>query len=107
MPGAARADGQDTVNTVHPATGTNCAEQPLIIATDEGSKNVFANTVGIVRISDNSEPHPFPGCSQHATPLVGGSSDVLVNFRGAGREGDAYSCEATITSGSKDVIING
>lgn len=107
MPAAARDSGTDSVDTVHPAAGKDCEKRPITIATDQGSGNVFVNGDGAVRVGDNCERHPFPSCSQHATPLVVGSGTVRVNNQPMGREGDTYACGATITSGSGNVNVGG
>lgn len=107
MPGVARKDGQDSVDTVHNSVGSECKDRPTTIATDKGSSTVFANNVGVVRKGDAVQRHTFPGCSLHAPPLSEGSSTVFVENQGIGRIGDTYGCGAEITSGSSDVIAGG
>ena len=114
MPEAARGNGTDSVNTVHPAVGDidpddgiACDEDPTTTATDACSSNVFVNGIGIVRESDSVQSHTFPGCASHAPGLSSFSSTVKVNGKGAGRKGDTYDCGAKITSGSADVKIGG
>lgn len=107
MPGIARKNGVDRVNTVHNVLGDDCNDAPIIIGTDEGSDNVFVNNVGAVRIGDAVEPHQFPGCSVHAPPLITGSRTVFVNNRGVGRVGDTYAGTEQIITGSTNVFADG
>ena len=114
MPEAARGNGSDSVNTVHPAVGDAdpddgiaCDASPTTTATDACSGNVFVNNIGAVRESDAVQSHTFPGCSTHAPGLSSFSSSVKINGKGAGRKGDTYGCGAKITSGSSNVKIGG
>jgi len=114
MPEAARGNGTDSVNTVHPAVGDAdpddgiaCDAAPTTTATDVCSGDVFAEGIGIVRESDAVESHTFPGCASHAPGLSSFSSTVKINGKGAGRKGDTYGCGALITSGASTVIIHG
>ena len=99
MPEAARKDGADTVGTGH-----GC---DAITVTNEGSNNVFANNIGIVRKDDENLSHLVPSggdCIPHTVPLSTYSSSVFINSLNAGRKGDFYGAEE-ITSGSPDVFI--
>lgn len=114
MPEAARGNGVDSVNTVHPAVGDldpddgiACDAAPTTTATDACSGNVFAEGNGIVRAGDAVESHTFPSCATHAPGLVSFSGTVFINGKGAGRKGDTYGCGAQITSGAGTVIIGG
>ncbi len=110
MPEAARGNGVDSVNTVHPAVGTiviGCDAAPTITATDVCSGDVFVEGEGIVREGDAVESHTFPSCATHAPPLTSFSSTVKINGKGAGRKGDTYGCGAVILTGSATVIIGG
>jgi len=107
MPAVARKDGVDTVDTVHNATGINCAVAPIITSTNIGSSTVFANGTGIVRVGDAVTSHTFPGCAEHAPGLSVGSPNVFVEGAAMGRKNDTYGCGAQITSGSANVFANG
>jgi uncharacterized Zn-binding protein involved in type VI secretion len=114
MPEAARGDGVDSVNTVHPAVGdldsddgVACDAAPTITATNVCSGNVFVNGIGAVREGDAVQSHTFPSCSTHAPPLVSFSGTVKINGKGAGRKGDTYGCGAIILTGSATVFIGG
>jgi uncharacterized Zn-binding protein involved in type VI secretion len=104
MPGVARKDGTDSVDSPD-GTGYNCAS-PTIQATDGGSLDVFVNGIGVVRENDPMTPHAAPGCSTHAPTLSTFSPTVFVNGLRIGRLGDAYDGDHIITSASTDVIVN-
>lgn len=110
MPEAARGDGVDSVDTVHPAVGTvviGCDEDPTTTATDECSDDVLIDGIGIVREGDAVESHTFPSCDEHAPPLTSFSGTVFINGKGAGRKGDTYGCGAEIITGAATVFIGG
>ena len=95
----------DVVNTVHvsvgdddPDDGIACDEETDDISTDKGSSTVFVEFHGVVREDDAVESHTIPGCSTHAPGLATYSSNVYVENKKVGREGDTYSCGAKITS---------
>ena len=71
----------------------------------EGSENVFANGLSVVRIGDRVESHGLPPHSP-SPPMVEGSSTVFVNGIEVCREGDAANCGDTIT-GSSNVSAGG
>jgi uncharacterized Zn-binding protein involved in type VI secretion len=108
MPAIARKNGTDTVNTVHGATGgRNCNASPTTTATSGGSVNVLVNEIGVVREGDVVAAHNNgSSCSTHAPGLTSFSGNVYANNKKIGRIGDAYSCGATITSGSPNVFAN-
>ena len=114
MPKVARKDAVDSVNTVHvsvgdadPDDGIACDAAPQTIATDEGSPNVFAEGVGVVRKDDKEQAHTFPGCATHQTGLATYSPNVYANGKNLGRLDDTYACGAKITSGVGTVFANG
>lgn len=98
MPAVTRKDGVDTIATNHGCDSTT--------VTSEGSSDVFANSIGIVRAGDLCEVHTIPAgivCVPHVVPLTSFSSTVFVNGKGTGRLGDEYTGH-TITSGSENVF---
>ena len=106
MPGLVRGDGQDEVNTVHPSIGgSSCDGSPDTIYTDECSDSVFVGDYGVVRLGDKVQMHTFPGCDMHDPALVVASSDIIIEGKGAAREGDTYACGAMIMTSSSDVVI--
>lgn len=115
MPPVARKNGTEPVNTVHVATGdadtedsSFCDVAPIITATAAGSGNVFANSIGVVRLGDAVAPHPIGGtCSPHSPGLAAGSGTVFANGKNIGRLGDTYGCGAVILSGSGNVFAGG
>lgn len=102
---AARGDGVDTVLS-NTGSGPLCL-LPLVTATNQCSGDVFANGTGIVRQDDIVEIHPSAGCGVDASPLTTFSTTVFINGKGAGRLGDQYTGDNTITSGSPSVFIGG
>jgi uncharacterized Zn-binding protein involved in type VI secretion len=100
MPAIARKNGVDSINTNHGCDSTT--------VTDQGSSDVFANGVGIVRAGDACETHKFPDgdCVPHTVSLSSFSNTVFVNGKGVGRVGDEYSGH-TIISGSGNVFAGG
>jgi uncharacterized Zn-binding protein involved in type VI secretion len=103
MPEAARGDGIDVVESLT-GTGFLCGS-PLTTATDECSPDVFANGTGIVREDDKVAPHPAAGCGPDESVLTTFSSTVYINGKRAGRKGDEYTPDNTITTGSPDIFI--
>ena len=71
----------------------------------EGSPNVFANGIAVVRIGDNYELHACPGSSPHSAVASSGSSTVFANGIAIHRVGDDISCGSTGADGSPDVYI--
>jgi uncharacterized Zn-binding protein involved in type VI secretion len=107
MPAVSRKDGTDKIVTGHPCT-------PVTV-TLQGSSNVFANNIGVVRLTDKLKPHTFgptyhkgrPNCNVvHTLPLTKASQTVFANNRGVGRIGDRYVRETLIT-GSPNVFAGG
>lgn len=101
MPEVARKDGSDSINTNHGCDGTT--------VTEEGSGNVFVNSIGAVRAGDLHRVHTVPAgpaCVPHALPLTSFSSTVYVNSKGVGRKGDEY-VGHILTSGSSNVFAGG
>ena len=98
MPAITRKGGSDTIATNHGCDATT--------VTSEGSSDVFANSIGIVRAGDLCEVHTIPAglaCVPHVVSLTSFSTTVFVNGKGVGRLGDEYSGH-TITSGSGNVF---
>ncbi len=102
MPAVARKNGEDSVNT--PDGGPNCG--PATFATDKGSDNVFANSIGVVRAGDKMKSHGDSDneCEPHAPALSTFSSTVFINGCGCGRKGDEYSLNHIISTGSPNVF---
>jgi uncharacterized Zn-binding protein involved in type VI secretion len=94
MPAVSRIG--DAVNTNHGCDGATTMAQ--------GSGNVFANNIGVVRRGDVDTVHAYGGrgCSaKHEVPLSAGSGTVFVNGRPLGRVGDG---SETLSSGSPNVF---
>lgn len=105
MPPAARGNGTDSVFS-KTGSGKDCPA-PLTTETDECSADVFANSDGVVREGDQVAGHPAAGCGPDESVLTSFSSTVFINNKGAGRIGDEYTGDNTITSGSSNVFIGG
>ncbi len=112
MPLVARKDQVDIVNTIHvsvgdadPTDGTACDADPQDIATLEGSSDVFAENVGVVRKDDNEVSHTIPGCSTHQTGLATYSDNVFANNLNIGRKDDTYGCGAQITVVTQSTVF--
>ena len=105
MPAAARGDSEDTVFS-NTGSGSQC-RSPITTSTDECSEDVFVNSIGIVREGDQVAAHPAAGCGPDESVLTSFSATVFVNSKGAGRIGDEYTGDNTITSGSSNVFIGG
>ena len=98
MPAVARKDGTDSIATNHGCDATT--------VTDQGSSDVFVNSIGAVRSGDLCAVHTIPSgpaCVPHTVSLSSHSSTVFVNGKGVGRLGDAYNGH-TLTSGSSNVF---
>ena len=97
MPPLARV-GVDTT-TGHPPY------PPVTFTT--GSNTVYCNNSKVVVLGSMHPPH---GCPDPKAPmpqyLTGGSSNVLIESKPAGRLGDMDSCPECISSGSGNVICN-
>jgi len=104
MPEVARKNGTDKVDTVHNSIGSQCKDAPTTIGTDKGSKDVFAEGVGVVRVGDAVEIHDLPGCTPHAPPLKDGSKTVFANGKPIGRKNDTYAGGEKILTGAGTVI---
>tara|TARA_R110002074_G_scaffold3462_1_gene18369 strand:- start:10678 stop:11484 length:807 start_codon:yes stop_codon:yes gene_type:complete len=100
MPQAARTT--DPISAHNPCGPEKCGV---------GSSNVLIENLFAYRVGDSTVPHGIPqpsrGCVPHVTPLVEGSSNVLINGQPAGRVNDSHSCGVKIVSGSSKVSING
>ena len=112
MPKVARKDAADIVNTIHvsvgdasPSDGSICDADPVDIATLEGSGDVFAENVGVVRKGDKQQKHTIPpACALHQTGLTAYSPNVFANNLNIGREKDTYGCGAKITSVTQSTV---
>jgi len=94
MPAVSRIG--DSVTTNHGCDGSTTMAQ--------GSGDVFANTIGVVRQGDNDNVHAYGGrnCSaRHQVALSAGSPTVFVNGKALGRVGDG---SETLASGSSNVF---
>lgn len=77
-----------------------CGHPPSAVA--QWSSNVFANSKGVVRLSDQFTTHPdgfHPG-----RVVSNASTKVFANSRRLARVGDDISCGAHIATGSNNVI---
>ena len=74
----------------------------------EGSPNVFANGISVVREGDAYLIHVSPSPATHAKPVQDEcSSTVFANGKGVARMGDAIDCGHTIAEGSPNVFAGG
>ena len=106
MPAVARRDEIDTVAS--PDGSGPCCSASSTQFTEEGSTNVFVNSIGAVRLGDTMIVHLYPGpcCAPHNPPLTSSSTTVFVNSKGVGRVGDDYQAHI-ISSGSSNVFAGG
>ena len=72
-------------------------------ANNTASENVFANGIGIHRLSDSWNIHCCDD-SCHDGVTSTGSSTVFVNGLACGRIGDSISCGSVIAEGSHNVF---
>lgn len=109
MPGVARKDHTDTVDTIHGATGGNkCNSIKTDTSTNEGSADVLVNNKGVVREDDMVTAHnDGTDCVTHTPKLSTFSGNVYANNKKIGRKNDTYACGAKITSASENVFANG
>jgi len=101
MPAVSRKSGTDSISTGHGCDTTT--------VTDQGSSDVFVNSIGAVRAGDLCQVHLIPSgddCVPHTVSLTSHSSTVFANGKGVGRVGDAYSGHI-LTSGSGNVFAGG
>ena len=105
MPAVARKDSTDTVAS--PDGSGVCCGSPSTQSTDQGSSNVRAEGVGVVRKDDGMITHDFAGpcCNPHTPKLTTFSGTVFANGKNLGRKGDEYSGH-TISSGASTVFAN-
>ena len=123
MPAVAQKDGVSTVSATDGAQGSLCATRPnrynwntaTTQASNEGSGDVFAENIGVVREDDAMISHPDGSpCTisaiNHAPTLSTYSSNVFVNGKRIGRIGDKYNSDGsfnhTISSGAATVFAN-
>jgi len=105
MPAVARKSGTDSVIS-KTGTGKNCPA-PVGTATNEGSSDVFANNIGVVRKGDKVAPHAASGCGTDSSVITIHSSNVFANGKEIARIGDGYTSDNIITSGSPNVFAGG
>ena len=86
------------------STGDPCGAPPRPAA--QGSSNVYANSIPVVRVGDNYQPHACPRSSPHTTPASSGSPTVFVNGKAVHRIGDSISCDSKSAQGSPDVFAD-
>lgn len=72
---------------------------------DQGSPNVFVNSIEAHRKSDHWTTHCRSG-SCHDSTLSGGSPTVFVNGLALGRIGDSVACGSTVAFGSSSVFAD-
>ena len=96
MPAVTRIGDNSTVDP--------CGAPPRPAA--EGSPNVYANSIPVVRLGDNYAPHACPGSSPHITPASAGSPTVFVNGKPVHRIGDSIACDSVAAEGSPDVFAD-
>lgn len=123
MPAVAQKDGVSTVSATDGAQGSLCATRPnrynwntpTTQTSNEGSGDVFAENIGVVREDDAMISHPDGSpCTisaiNHAPTLSTYSSNVFVNGKRIGRIGDKYNSDGsfnhTISSGAATVFAN-
>lgn len=104
MPEVARKDRTEIVFS--PDGSGNYCESPTTQTSLIGSDDVFANSIGVVRVGDPMNVHPGPGCGGHAPPLSEGSPNVYANNRPVGRRGDPYGGDHILMTGSPNVFAN-
>jgi uncharacterized Zn-binding protein involved in type VI secretion len=129
MPALAWKDGSSNVSCTDGVRGTACAFDSFGTAirwnwntdttqvSNEGSSDVFANSIGVVRKGDKmaSHPHGDPcvaSATNHSPPLDTYSQNVFANNKEIGRIGDHYDGDGTsqthaISTGSPNVYANG
>jgi len=103
MPAAARGNGNDSVQS-QTGSGVFCAF-PLMTTTGFVDCTVLINGIPAVKEGDLVAPHPFLGCGNDSSVLTVFSSTVFIEGKGAGRLGDQYTSDNTITSASPNVFF--
>lgn len=73
---------------------------------DQGSPNVFVNSIPAHRQSDHWVTHCCPPPC-HDSNLAAGSPNVFVNNLQVGRIGDPVACGSACATGSPNVFANG
>ena len=76
---------------------------------NQGSPDVFVNSIPWSRQGDINTSHLLPGspCPSHTSPITIGSTTVFVNSKGAGRIGDAITSCTQVAEGSPNVFAGG
>lgn len=121
MPAVAKKDGVSQISATDGAKGTPCASgrfnwnSATTQSSDQGSSDVFAENIGVVRKDDAMISHPDgdPCVSSpvnHAPTLSTYSTNVFANFKEIGRVGDNYknstSFDHIISTGASTVFAN-
>lgn len=121
MPAVAKKSGASSVRATDGARGSSCAKGRwnwnigTTQYSDQGSSNVFAENIGVVRQNDTMISHPngTPCVSSpvnHAPGLSTYSPNVFANGLPIGRIGDLYDSDRNfshaITSGAASVFAN-
>lgn len=128
MPALAWKDGKSRVACTDGAKGSACSFDSFGNAiawnwntdtsqvSNEGSGDVFANNIGVVRKGDKMKSHPHGdpcvgSATNHAPPLDKFSPNVFANNLNIGRLTDHYDGDGTsqtheIVSGSPNVYAN-
>lgn len=70
---------------------------------DEGSPDVFINSIAALRLGDHWSVHCKPGGPCHDSTQATGSNSVFVNGRPLARVGDVVACGSLIANGSPNV----
>lgn len=74
---------------------------------DQGSPNVFVNSIPSHRLTDHWVAHGCGGCVPHDSQSCQGSPNVFVNGLPKSRIGDAVCCGSAMVTGSSNVFVNG
>jgi uncharacterized Zn-binding protein involved in type VI secretion len=76
---------------------------------NQGSPDVFVNSIPWSRQGDTNTTHLLPGspCPSHNAPITVGSTTVFVNSKGSGRVGDAITGCTRVAQGSPNVFAGG
>lgn len=73
--------------------------------TENGSKNVYANGLGVHRVGDGWQIHCNAEGICHGGATSSGSSTVFCNNRPVARVGDPISCGDSIATGRNDIEV--
>ena len=76
-------------------------------STNDGSKNVFAESLGVHRVTDSWVTHCNPDGVCHDGSTSSGSKTVFCNGLQIARIGDSISCGDSIATGRNTVQVGG